>query len=56
MGSVAKDDAIAFQNIKKRLVDDVGRILSVIDGQFSPFWAVARMLFPIAAIGDLIYR
>ncbi|MFH1910390.1 MAG: hypothetical protein ABIJ72_04395 [bacterium] len=40
-------------------MNDVGGILLVsrIDGQFSPFWAVARMLFPIAeAIGDLIYR
>lgn len=59
MASTVKDDADAFLNIKNRLKDDVGGILitSHVGKQFTPFWAVARMLFPIAeAIGDLIYR
>jgi hypothetical protein len=59
MASTVKDDADAFLSIKNRLKDDVGGILiaSHIGERFSPFWAVARMLFPITeAIGDLIYR
>ena len=55
----AQNDTDAFQNVKNRLVDDVGGILLTnrIDGLFTPFWAVARMLFPIAeSIGDLIYQ
>lgn len=63
-GQVATD-AQAFQQILQRLQDEPGAILNLVaeskaKGGFqntAPFWALVRMLFPIAeSIGDLIYR
>lgn len=62
---IARTDREAFELVLGRLEGDVGRLLGVwrwalSEGQvvgFAPFWAFARMLFPIAeSIGDLIYR
>ena len=58
-------DAQAFRQILARLQDEPGAIIRLVEeskktGGFpntAPFWALVRMLFPIAeAIGDLIYR
>lgn len=55
-------DAEAFLQVRDRLQRDVGRIirLEIILAWLThtaPFWALARMLFPIAeAIGDLMYQ
>ncbi len=60
-----KSDKQAFRQILGRLENDVGTILQLIlkgkkEGFFpdtAPFWALVRMMFPIAeAVGDLIYR
>jgi hypothetical protein len=59
-----RSDKQAFYQILTRLEGDVGTILKLIPegkkiGLFpntAPFWALARMMFPIAeAVGDLIY-
>jgi hypothetical protein len=61
-----KTDEEAFEQILKRLTNDVGTILGLVrqakdaNREFhktAPFYAIARMLFPIAeSIGDLVYR
>jgi hypothetical protein len=64
LGEVTTDKQ-AFDQIIARLKGDVGTIIKLIslgkkNGFFkdtAPFWALARMTFPIAeALGDLIYR
>ena len=57
-------DSEAFLRIRKRLEDDVGGLMELVlretrqNSDFiPPFWAFARMLFPVAeATGDLLYR
>lgn len=54
----------AYEAVKKRLQGDAGRILWIINDhnahkkdKITPFWAIARMLFPIAeALGDLHFH
>lgn len=54
----------SIQNIRNRLKEDTGKSLQfikIIDTipiiHWSPFWLIARSLFPIAeSIGDLIYN
>ncbi len=62
---IARTDADAFKLVQGRLEADVGGLVALwgsarSQGQaadLTPFWAFARMLFPIAeSIGDLIYR
>src|SRR5260221_14471868 len=63
-GQVTTDEQ-AFRQILARLEDEPGAIIRLVEeskkkGGFSntaPFWALVRILFPIAeSIGDLIYR
>jgi hypothetical protein len=63
-GQVTTDDQ-AFRQVLKRLEDECGAIVRLVEkhkgqGGFpntAPFWALVRMLFPIAeSIGDLMYR
>ena len=57
-------DQKAFSNVKERLQHDVGMLINLVlkekqinSDLVAPFWAFARMLFPVAeSIGDLIYR
>lgn len=60
---VARTDRQAFELVLGRLEGDVGgllqlwRVAHTQGDPLTPFWAFARMLFPIAeAIGDLIYQ
>lgn len=48
----------AYQNIKNRLVDDVGPVWRLINSRpYSPFWLLTRSMMPIAeSIGDLVYQ
>lgn len=55
------DDAQAFLQVRGRLEGDVGGIFALIDAKPAPgqvpFWALVRMMFPVAeAIGDLIHH
>jgi hypothetical protein len=63
-GEVATDTQ-AFQQILVRLRDDVGTLIALTEsakqvgtiGSGAPFWALVRMMMPIAeSIGDLVYR
>jgi hypothetical protein len=62
-GEVTSDQQ-AFQQVIRRLNDDVGTLINLVVegkryGRFidtAPFWALLRMMFPIAeSVGDLIY-
>src|ERR1700677_3038754 len=48
----------AYRKIRTRLVDDLGPVWNLINhNRYSPFWLLAREMFPIAeSIGDLIYK
>lgn len=56
-------DKDAFNRMLERLRNDVGEIIKLVvaersrDRDWCPWWALARMTFPIAeSIGDLIYK
>lgn len=54
-----RSDGQAFRQIEDRFVGEVGGILARIDFEHGPvpFWALARMMFPVAeSLGDLVYR
>ena len=66
---IVQTDSEAFRKVLGRLEGDVGGLLALLLASWeadrtqgkkpalTPYWAFARMLFPIAeAIGDLIYR
>ena len=54
-----KSDEQAFRQILDRLEGDVGTILQLLVGseKTAPYWALVRMMFPIAeSLGDLIHH
>lgn len=62
MANLVKTDAEAFRHICGRLQGDVGRLIQAstaiaqADGT-APFWALVRMLFPVAeSLGDLMHQ
>ena len=55
----------AFERVHTHLTNDVGTILTLIEAcrgsgakpDFTPYWALMRMMFPVAeSLGDLIYQ